>query len=309
MRYCFGPVPSRRLGLSLGIDILPLKTCNLNCIYCELGPTHEYTCERGGYSDPDDIGRELAQFLDENQPALDVVTITASGEPTLHTRLGGIIQAVRKAAGRPVAVLTNGTLMDAPSVRESLLKADIVLPSLDAASPQAFRRVNRPCPGLDITRIIEGLISFRKEFPGKMWLEILLVKGVNDSGAELKLLSEAVAAIAPDKVQLNTVARPPAEPWAEPLEYRRLQEVAGLFGGDVEIATSPPAKGKGSYKDLVARIREMLGRRPMTVGDMVKALGVDEAELAPVVESLVERAEAEPVEFGGKRYFKRRSGT
>ncbi len=305
MKYCFGPVPSRRLGLSLGIDILPLKTCNLNCIYCELGRTKGYVCGPVEGTDPDAILQEFRLYLEENRPAIDVVTITASGEPTLHLRLHEIIAGLKSAASSPVAVLTNGTLLWDKRVRSALMAADIVLPSLDAATEPVFRRVNRPCAGLEIERIMEGIAAFRREFQGEMWLEVLLVEGVNDGADELNRLAQAIGAIGPHKVQINTVARPPAEPWARPVPYDRLLEFKELLGPGTEIAQSPPAKGKGSYKNLPARIKEMLDRRPMTREDLKRVLGRTGEELEPALRLLLDRGEIVPYRFQSKEYFKR----
>ncbi len=290
----------------MGVDILPLKTCNLNCIYCELGETSNYVCQKGRYSDPEEIRQELDKFIKDNQPRLDVITVTASGEPTLHSELKTILSSIKGIADKPLAVLTNGTLMWDREVREALYMADIVLPSLDAATDRAFRRINRPCACIDLGELIQGLALFRKEFMGQLWLEVLFVKGTNDSEEEIEALSEAIDRIEPDKIQINTVARPPAESWALPLEYERLQELAQIFGERSEIAMSPPGKGKGSYKNLNSRIREILGRRPMTVDDMEKALGARRSDLEGILEALLENGDVEPIIFHGKRYFKRR---
>jgi len=191
MRHIFGPVPSRRLGFSLGIDIIPAKTCTLNCVYCQLGPTACPTLKRKPYVTTKTILAEITTVLKDN-PAIDYLTFSGSGEPTLNSEIGKMIQKVKKITTIPVTVLTNGTLLYIPEVRRSLMDADVVLPSLDAASEPVFRRINRPHPNLNLELIIEGLRRFGKEYRGKIWLEVMLVKGVNDSDTELNKIREII---------------------------------------------------------------------------------------------------------------------
>ncbi len=266
LQHVFGPVPSRRLGHSLGIDVIPRKLCTLDCIYCELGSTDKRSMKRREYVTPSEILPEIRRALSAG--GIDTITFSGSGEPTLNSSLGFMIHDVRSWTMLPVAVITNGTLLFMPEVRKDLLEADIVLPSLNAATKSCFDRTNRPHPGLVLETIIEGLQQFRTEFRGRIWLEIVLVSEVNDSPDDLAALKSAVARISPDRIQLNTVVRPPAEPTARRLSPERMEEIREYFGDVCEVIPEgiTPATGVGSptYKDIVA----MVSRRPMTAADI-----------------------------------------
>ncbi len=211
MSSIFGPVPSRRLGRSLGIDVIPPKTCSFDCIYCESGPTTRLSVTRENFVDLSEILVELSAFLRLHPNATDVLTLSSAGEPTLYTGLGELIAAVKKTHPRfPLIVLTNGSLLWEPEVRRRLLKADRVVPSLDAVTTTVFRKINRPHPSLEPEQIIEGIRAFRMEYKGQLHVEIALVSGVNDSPGELSALAHVIESIRPDKIELNTVVRPPA---------------------------------------------------------------------------------------------------
>jgi wyosine [tRNA(Phe)-imidazoG37] synthetase (radical SAM superfamily) len=273
MAHLFGPVPSRRLGRSLGVDLIPPKTCPYDCIYCEVGPTTRQTLRRFAYR-ADAIIDELTEHLRDPAPAPDVITLAGSGEPTLNLGLGRIIEAIKAMTRIPVAVLTNGALLYLPEVRRELAAADLVLPSLDAAREETYGAINRPLPELTLDRLLDGLAAFRREYRGQVWLEVMLIKGINDTEAELVLLRQALAKIAPDKVQLNTVVRPGVETSARALDTGEMAAAAAFLGGPVEVIAafdredlvgSPPED-----EDLV----EMLSRRPMTAPDLAQALGL-----------------------------------
>lgn len=269
--YLFGPLASRRLGMSLGVDIMPSKVCNLNCIYCECGATSEKTNDRREYISPSAIIAELRDFLSP-APALDMVTVTGSGEPTLNTALGTVIAFIkREFPAYRTALLTNGTLLSIPDVRKAALRFDYVLPSLDAVSDKAFALVNRPLPGLHNAEIIRAIADFARSYAGILWLEVFIVPGVNDSAEELSLLKEAATAIGPARVQINTLDRPGAVDSVKPAPAERLAEIAAVFGPlPVEILLrqfSPPATGQ-SREDLGSLVLSLLRRRPSTVEDI-----------------------------------------
>ena len=225
----YGPVPSRRLGYSLGVDILPFKTCSMDCIYCQLGSGAKTTVQRKEYVPARSALAQIETALAGSR-RIDAVTFSGSGEPGLNSGIGRIIRGIKKTTAVPVVVLTNSSCLVGRQGRREFLAADIVVPSLDAVTSGIFQKINRPHPSLKVEKIIGGLVRFRREFKGRIWLEIMLVKGVNDGPAHLKKLKAAVARIRPDKVQLNTVVRPPAERSARPLNRAELERIRAFFG-------------------------------------------------------------------------------
>ncbi|MBI5558500.1 MAG: radical SAM protein [Deltaproteobacteria bacterium] len=306
MKYLFGPVNSRRLGLSLGIDLLPAKICNFNCIYCEVGPTTVFTCERKEYTPTADIIAEIDTFLAASQQAkpIDVFTITASGEPTLHSGLGEIINHLKAVTAVPVAVLSNGSLLFQEDVRRDLQRADIVIPSLDAAREESFRKINRPAQCARLQDIIDGLIEFAGSFTGHLWLEILLAKGINDAAPDVAALKKALALIKPEKIQLNTVDRPPLEEFANPLPEAELQEIARQLPGSVEIiADFLRRKRENARSAKKNELLEMLQRRPCTETDICEALNLDSDSTGRLLEELAARGDIARSVHRGKIYY------
>ncbi|MCK4408007.1 MAG: radical SAM protein [Bacteroidales bacterium] len=276
-KYLFGPVPSRRLGMSLGVDLVPHKVCSLNCIYCECGRTTNLTIERKEYVSYDDVTKELDHYFNNN-PAPDYVTFSGSGEPTLNIRIGDVLQFIKqKKPDVPVAVLTNGTLFYQKKVRTELLNADIVLPSLDAATDLIFRKINRPFHKLNIQEYIQGLQDFRNEYKGRIWLEVLIIPGYNDSKTELKLLKKVFEKIRPDSIQLNTLDRPGAVSDIRAATKIELQQIADYWNLDnVEIIVSAQERKdiKSYREDIETAILETILRRPCTLNDLAKILGL-----------------------------------
>jgi len=275
--YLFGPVPSRRLGMSLGIDLVPHKVCTLNCVYCECGATTDLTLERKEYVPYDMVVRELQHYLNNNQSP-DYITFSGSGEPTLNSRIGNVLDyIIKKYPNIPVAVLTNGSLFFNPQVRKEILNSDLVLPSLDAASDLCFRKINRPFHSLDIDKYIQGLVDFRKEYIGKIWLEVFILPGYNNNKQELLLLKKAFLKINPDRIQINTLDRPGTVQNLQAVERQELQEIVKLWDLDnVEIiAVAPKRKQIKSYrKDIETAIIETISRRPCTLDDLIEILGL-----------------------------------
>jgi wyosine [tRNA(Phe)-imidazoG37] synthetase (radical SAM superfamily) len=273
MAHLFGPVPSRRLGRSLGVDLIPPKTCPYDCIYCEVGPTTHQTRQRFSYRTQAIIA-ELAEYLQGPGPAPDVITLAGSGEPTLNLGLGRIIQAIKEMTQIPVAVLTNGALLYLPEVRRELAPADIILPSLDAAREETYRTINRPLPELTLESLLEGLAALRREYQGQVWLEIMILKGFNDTEAELTHLRRALRPIAPDRVQLNTAVRPVVVAGVQPLEKGDMEAVAAFLEGPVEVIASFQGEDIALEPWQDEGLVEMLSRRPMTAADLAQALGL-----------------------------------
>ena len=287
--YLFGPVASRRLGWSLGIDAVPYKTCTLDCIYCELGATTEKTVERRPLVPAEQILQEVESFLESGVEA-DYLTFSGSGEPTLNRDLGMMIREVKKLTSIPVSILTNATLFSDPGLRKELEPADLVLPSLDAVTPGIFRRINRPHPSLGIEEIIGGLRRFREEFAGEIWLEVLLVEGINDSEEELEKLGQTALSLRPERIQLNTVARPGAEADARPLKLENLERIRNFFGPGAEVVADLremyPGKDSGPVEEKIIAI---LSRRPISTGEIAATTGLKNVGAKKILTSLLDR--------------------
>jgi wyosine [tRNA(Phe)-imidazoG37] synthetase (radical SAM superfamily) len=302
-KYVFGPVPSRRLGRSLGIDIIPSKLCTLDCIYCEVGKTDKRGLARKEYFPTNEIIEEARRALNEFTQ-IDYVTVTGSGEPTLHKGIGEIIHAIKGMTSVPIAVLTNGTLLYLPEVRASLLEADVVSPSLDAATEDVFQKIDRPNPKLRLQGIIEGMKQFRREYKGKLWIEILFVKGINDSDDEVHKLKKALDEIQPDKIHLNTVVRPPTEFFALPISENRMREIQQILGEKAEIISSFSLHRRDDkitpHSELILAALE---RRPMTSDELAAALSVSQENILQFLHQLEETKKIREVTFDGKIYY------
>lgn len=281
-RYLFGPVPSRRLGISLGIDLVPMKTCTLDCIYCECGQTTDLTLTRRAYVPPESVKTEYSHYLDHH-PVPDYVTFSGSGEPTLNRHIGELIRFIQTRDQQvPVAVLTNGTLLGDPRVRDELKAAALVIPSLDAATARIFRKINRPHRQLDLKDMIDGLVHFNHDFAGQVWLEVFILPGLNDTPAELTALKQAIEKIEPDRVQLNTLDRPGTVPDIRPATRTELERVVDFWQiPQTEIiAHAPERKKLASYRgDTESAILETIARRPCTLQDLVQIVGLHTNEL------------------------------
>lgn len=276
MQTIYGPIPSRRLGQSLGVDPVPLKTCNWNCVYCQLGRSVQLETERRVYVPTELIVEELQAFFAQPEPPpVDWISFVGSGEPTLHRELGVLIRAAKSLRRAPVAVLTNGTLLSDAEVRRDLAEADLVMPTLSAADPKLHLRIHRPHPSLTFERHVEGLKAFRREFNGRLWIEVMLLRGVNDDATHLTRLAALIRAIGADEVQITLPTRPPAEPWVEPPDAEGLMAAVAILGQDLvlghphlncyRLAADTPA---GYAEALWATIR----RHPMSEAQVAEAL-------------------------------------
>ena len=297
-KYLFGPVPSRRLGMSLGVDLVPKKVCTLNCIYCEVGKTSTLTLDRKEYIEIEKVKEELIRYFKIN-PDPDYITFSGSGEPTLNSRIGEILQFIKSYKPNiPVAVLTNGTLLYRKEVRDAILDADLVLPSLDAATEFSFRIINRPQKKLVLKEYIEGLIDFRKAFKGEIWLEIFILPGYNDSKDEIDALKKATLKIKPELIQLNTLDRPGTIANLRGATREELQKIVTYWNLDnVEIiANAPDRKRIQAYRsDIETAIMETITRRPCTLNDLTKILGVHISEINKYLDVLAAEGKIEAV--------------
>lgn len=282
--YVYGPVPSRRLGRSLGIDLVPLKTCTYDCLYCQLGKTTHKTTKRQEWAPLEEVLTELKAHL-PSEP--DTITISGSGEPTLHSGLGSLIKAVRAMTTIPVAVLTNSSLLWLPEVREALGGADLVIPSLDAGEEHLFRQVNRPHRDITFHRMVDGLYEFRQAFSGQCWLEVLLLGGITGLSHPVEQIREIVGWIAPDRIHLNTVVRPPSHASAVPVSKDLMESFAAAFGDKAEvIGSGRNLPRSSSSKSTPQEVLALLSRRPCTLEDLTAGLGLTPREAARCVKEL-----------------------
>ena len=304
MGQIFGPVPSRRLGFSLGVDTIPFKTCSLNCIYCQLGRTINKTIQRKEYIAADDILREIEEVLREGK-RIDYITFSGSGEPTLNSEIRRMISRIKELTSIPLAILTNGTLLYRPRIREDLMEADLVIPSLDTVTQEIFEMVNRPHPSLKIEKVITGIDSFSQEFNGKVWLEIMVVKGINDSLEEIEKAAQVIKQMNLEKIQLNTVVRPPAEEFARPLTREDLKNIKTVLGKKCEIIAEFKRATQKAYKrDVEKRILSMVKRRPVTLVDISHSLGLHRNEIIKYVETLEKKHQIRTKVHSGERYYR-----
>jgi wyosine [tRNA(Phe)-imidazoG37] synthetase (radical SAM superfamily) len=306
MKYVFGPVPSRRLGQSLGIDPVPHKTCNWNCVYCQLGRSMPMTNERRVYISPEAILDEVTQALEGHSPGeIDWVTFLGSGEPTLHSGLGEMIREVKVQTSIPVAVITNGALLYLPEVRADLALADAVLPTLDAGDADLYRRINRPWPELTYERLVDGLITFRLEYAGKLWLEVMMVRGLNDGEAALRKIVSVLERIRPDQVHLSLPVRPPAESWVQPADAEGLLRAQAILGEVARVLS--PAQGEFDLRgcaDVNEAILSIITRHPMREDDLLVSLRRwPDENVAQVLKHLEESGQAQLVTRYGVRFW------
>jgi wyosine [tRNA(Phe)-imidazoG37] synthetase (radical SAM superfamily) len=284
--YLFGPVASRRLGRSLGIDLIPLKTCTLDCIYCECGTTTAKTIERKEYVPYTSVVAEL-QAWHENGWQADFITLAGSGEPTLHNRFADIISFAKEATGIPVCLLTNATLFYMPDVRQGAARADLVVPSLDAADPATFQKINRPHPECTLDRHLDGLRAFCAEYSGRLWIEIFLIPGINDSKKSIQALADFAKELQPEKIQINTAVRPPAEGFVEAISKERMQAMTEYFTPKAEIIASYKVAVKHTLPGTRDQVLTLLLRRPSTLDDIADGLAISQSDAITFVNELL----------------------
>ncbi len=302
-KYLFGPVPSRRLGLSLGVDLVPYKVCSFDCVYCECGRTTRHTIERKEYVPSSEVLEELKLFM-ENPVPFQYVTFSGYGEPLLNSAFGGIASWIKDNIERPLALLTNSSLLVYPEVRREASLCDVVLPSLDAATQSVFERINRPCCGISVKDIVEALRCFKREYlKVKMALEILFVKGINDGDGELKALKDAVEYIEPDEVHLNTVDRPPADD-VEPVSRDFLREVAAFIGGRCVVVGEAQGRAVLEEERLKEAVLSVVKRRPLRVEDMSRLLGSDIRLISKLIALLEKEGLLVCEVFEGQRFYR-----
>jgi len=301
----FGPVPSRRLGFSLGVDAVPFKTCSLDCIYCQLGKTTHKTIERKKYIPINTIVREIEKTLITNKDKkINYITFSGSGEPTLNSGIGKMIEKIKKITSIPIAVLTNGTLLHHQELQEQLQQADLIIPSLDALDEITFQAINKPHPSLTLERLISGIADFSQNFPGEIWLEIMLIKGMNDSWQQITKFSQLVKQITLEKIQLNTPVRPPAEETIRAVSASFLKRAKSILGEKCQIIFESKKHQQKAYKnDLKETILEMTKRRPVNLRDISEALGIHRNEAIKYIQHLKEEKLINSKIHNHQRYY------
>ena len=303
MAQIFGPVPSRRLGFSLGVDVVPFKTCSLDCIYCQLGRTTNKTIQRKEHVASGSVLKEIEEVLRQGE-RIDYVTFSGSGEPTLNSGIGKMISRIKKLTSIPVAILTNGTLLYQARIREDLMEADLVIPSLDTVTGGIFETVNRPHPSLEIEEVITGIDTFSQDFGGKVWLEIVLVKGINDSLEEIERVARVTGKMNLERIQLNTVVRPPAEEFAGPLSREDLENMKTVLGEKCEIiAEFRRPTQRAQEVDVEKRILSMVKRRPLRLVDISRSLGLHRNEVIKYLEVLEKKHEIRTKVHNNQVYY------
>ncbi len=305
MKYIFGPVFSRRLGLSLGVDLVPYKVCSMDCLYCEVGATTEKTLKRAEYVPIEGVKSELEEYL-SFKPEIDFITFSGYGEPTLYSRLGELVSYLKSEHPEyQLALLTNASLLHRDNVLEEILPIDVVLPSLDAGREETFKKLNRPAEGLSLKNILEGIEKLMERKKGEVWIETLFVKGINDSEEEVEKIGEIIKRLNPDRWQLNTVVRPPAfgveglsfeelNRIKEQVEFPRTEIIAHKKGKEVNLP----------FKELKEEILSLVSRRPCPVEEIADALGISTDEVMKAVEELKSEGKVQEVLFGGEPYVK-----
>ena len=288
----FGPVPSRRLGLSLGVDLMPHKTCSLDCVYCECGRTTHLTIQPREYTPVDQIRRELDSFL-STRPQIDFLTFSGSGEPTLHSGIDEIIQYMKTDYPEySVAILTNGTLFHLPAVRKRVLQADVIISSFDAASEAMFKKINRPHPSLSLDDMLDGITALKKEFANQLWMEVFIIPGHNDDQEELGRIQQVMDRIQPDQIQINSLDRPGTESWVKPVDQEVLKTIQACMH-NVSMVDKPGAsRSVNTFAgDLKGRIVSTIRRRPCTVADISEITGANENKINQHLDILLKNGE------------------
>lgn len=307
MKYVYGPVPSRRLGQSLGIDPIPSKTCDYQCIYCQLGKTTILTNERKDFYPKEEILKELEDRIYQNEGKYDYVTFVGSGEPTLCKSLGKLILKARDLSKKPICVITNGSLLYKDDVKNDLIFSDVVLPTLDAGDEKLFIKINRPHPTIRYENIIQGYIDFRNEFDGKFWIEIMVIKGINDSKEELLKIKEKLDLIQPDRIDVNVPIRPPTESWVKIPDQAVIPILNDVFGDYNNI--NFPEQGEFSVfgSNFEVELITLLERHPMRLEQILETFSsknFDEQDLLHKLNTLMSQNKIKKVNYNNQTFWK-----
>ncbi|MBN1803379.1 MAG: radical SAM protein [Candidatus Lokiarchaeota archaeon] len=306
MKYVYGPVPSRRLGSSLGIDPIPLKTCNYQCVYCQLGKTTCFTNMRKNYAPKFEILREIEIALKISENIVDYITFVGSGEPTLYKDLKDLIIKLKELSNKPVCIITNGGLLNNNQVQEALMLADVVLPSLDGGDKETFLKINRPHPAIKFDEVIQGFIDFKKFFNGKFWIEIMLVKGINDSKDQLLKIKNIIDKIEPDRIDINVPIRPPAEKWVK-IPDEKIISVLDEILGDYNNINFPEIGNFAYYSsNFEKEFLSLIQRHPMRQEQIIETFtseGLDGDAILSKLQTLAHQQKIERIDYLNSTYW------
>lgn len=303
MQFLFGPVPSRRLGLSLGINIIPHKVCNFNCVYCEVGRTTDLINDRRSFYNPEDIEKDFKDNY-EKMGKFDFITFSGSGEPTLNKDIGRLIRYVKSFNIAKIAVLTNGSLLNLADVQEELMDADVIIPSLDAANQEAFKKINRAYGSLKVDDIVNGIKEFRDKFKGEVWLEVLFVKDFNDSQKDIEDLKRAVKFINPHKLQIGTIDRPPAEENIKRLtNYELMHIYSELKDLNAELIKPFADKNMDFHEFLELSIAKMVSIRPCSKEELMDVFGANDEDMSRILKKLFDEGKISQKVYEGKNFI------
>lgn len=306
-KYIFGPVNSRRLGVSLGIDVLPYKVCSYDCVYCECGLTTELLSERKSFFPASDIIKELNDYL-KNSPKLDFITFSGSGEPTLYSGLGEVIKFIKNNfSDYRVAVLTNSSLINREDVQKDLLSADLVIPSIDSVTTKGFEKIVKPDYSLDLDSILKGLLDFREKYNGRIVVEIFLVKGINDTEYEILELKKYLERLNADGIQLNSLDRPAPIDWVKGYTINEIEEISRKFlplKTQIVYRKKRNEKGEKNRVDINSVIIEILLRRPSTLDDLVYTIGIGHEELKNILDILLLKEKITLIKHSNENFYK-----
>jgi wyosine [tRNA(Phe)-imidazoG37] synthetase (radical SAM superfamily) len=307
MKFLYGPVPSRRLGQSLGVDPIPSKTCNYQCIYCQLGPTNHFTNQRKNYYPKDEILNELKEALLNETTDFDYLTFVGSGEPTLFKDLGDLISFAQQHTSKPICVITNGSLLSNEDVQSALLNVDVVLPTFDAGDKKTFRLINRPHPDILFEKLIDGFIKFRNRYEGQFWAEIMLVKDVNDSPEKLRKIKEKMDLIHPDRIDVNVPIRPPAEEWTEIPEKSVISSLNEIFIDYNNINFPEIGHFKYYSSDFEKELLSIIERHPMRENQILETFSssnLSKDEIQKKLKIMEQENKIIPIIYQEKKFWK-----
>ncbi|QBG48350.1 radical SAM protein [Verrucomicrobia bacterium S94] len=301
-KYLFGPVPSRRLGRSLGVDLIPFKTCTMDCTFCQLGETPCTVSERGNYVPMQDVIGELGQWKRKDGRA-DHITLAGSGEPTLHSHFGDVFCWTKEETKIQSVLLTNGTQFHDPDVREQAVLADRVKVTLSAWDEESFQQIHRPAKGINFELLVEGERAFRHEYLGELSVEVFIIDGVNSQFDHVKKIAEVVRSLSPDRIDINTAVRPPADPSVKPSAAEHLQAVAEIFGPTASVTASFKKQGFESLDISEAALVSLLKRHPATCSQLAEELNLAEDKMFKTLKQLVSIGSLHERRYDGEVHF------